>query len=215
MKEKQAIITLNYVKNNDELYILLRQICVTSIRDYARRMNVDFVLMNNNNDRYDGTFNQLQCLDYLDYYEKILYLDGDCYVPKSFNIDILYRNYANLIGTQKKNKEDWLYIERDDCYLVYSFVIFCINRDMRHYFLTRRENRIDLCEEIYINKVIKNNCLDKFTYNLPYILDSKFFPKKIKNNKIYHFICNNMKTKFYRDILIKEMKEMLRRQKRV
>ena len=104
MKEKQAIITLNYVKNNDELYILLRQICVTSIRDYARRMNVDFVLMNNNNNRYDGTFNQLQCLDYLDYYEKILYLDGDCYVPKSFNIDILYRNYANLIGTQKKKQ---------------------------------------------------------------------------------------------------------------
>lgn len=59
-----------------------RCICAIYSRDYAKRINVDFILMNKNNDRMHNTWNQLQFLDYLKYYDRIAYIDGDCYIPK-------------------------------------------------------------------------------------------------------------------------------------
>ena len=205
---KQAIITLNYVKNNDELYTLLRQVCVTSIRDYARRMNVDFILMNNNNDGYDGTFNQFQCLDYLDYYDKIMYIDGDCYIPKFFNTNILTKIDINSIGISPKNRNDWYYIEKIDCWSIYAFIIFCVHRNMRHYYLSCKEDRENRYEEIFLNIAIQRNQLESCIYDLSYIQDSKFFPKQIKTNKIYHFRCNDKDVKLYRDLLIKNLKQL-------
>ena len=82
MLEKLAIATLNYGYKENKWYQYMRDVFVSSIRDYAKRINVDFILMNNNNNRFIGTWNQLQFLDYLSYYDRIAYIDGDCYIPK-------------------------------------------------------------------------------------------------------------------------------------
>ena len=205
MIEKCAIISLNYIINNDELYTLLREICVHSIMKYAKRMSVDFILMNNNNNEYQGTSNQLQCIDYLFYYDKILYVDGDCYIPKNFNTHILNKIDNNVIGTTISR--DSPFIVEDNCYLKYRFVIFCIHKNMSHWFSTDKNNLIDLYEEIYINKIIQSNNLN--IKNLPYIHDIKYVPTRISNNTIYHFICNNKKrTHFYRNLIIKNIKKL-------
>lgn len=95
---KYAVITLNFILNNDELYSLLRQVCVPSIRAYAKRMRYDFILMNNNTDKYTFKTKQLQCLDFLDYYDKILYIDGDCYIHKLFCIDLFNKTRNKNMG---------------------------------------------------------------------------------------------------------------------
>ena len=82
MLEKLAIATLNYGYKENKWYQYMRDVFVPSIRDYAKRINVDFILMNKNNDRMCDTWNQLQFLDYLKYYDRIAYIDGDCYIPK-------------------------------------------------------------------------------------------------------------------------------------
>ena len=109
---KYLIISLNYINNNNELYTLLRQVCIPSIKDYAKRMNIDFVLMNNNNAKYIGTGNQLQCIEYLDYYDKIMYLDGDCYIPKSFNVNLVDYVNNNEIGMLRALSP--LYLKKQD-----------------------------------------------------------------------------------------------------
>ena len=133
MQEKQAIITLNYIINNDELYSLLRQVCVPSIRAYAKRMNIDFILMNNNNNIYNSKNKQLQCLEYLNYYDKILYIDGDCYIPKLFNINMFNRmnnncKSNNYIG-MSKNLFPTYHI-KGNCHIYYPFVILLVDKVM-------------------------------------------------------------------------------------
>ena len=201
---KQAIITLNYVKNNDELYTLLRQVCVTSIRDYAKRMDIDFILMNNNNDRYDGTVNQFQCLEYLDYYDKIMYIDGDCYIPKLFNINILDMVNMNEIGLSKI-LQPYDYNDIYDCYIKYPFVILVITKNTRNIFKPYLKNITiitDKYEEILLNKIMQS-CEDKIAY-LPYFKTYYFIP--LRHDIICHLLCNKNNIHKYKKILIDKLK---------
>lgn len=98
MLEKLAIATLNYGYEENKWYQYMRDVFVPSIRDYAKRINVDFILMNKNNDRMCDTWNQLQFLDYLKYYDRVMYIDGDFYIPKYFTYNYFEHTPTDKIG---------------------------------------------------------------------------------------------------------------------
>ena len=98
MSEKLAIVTLNYGYEENKWYKYMRDVFVPSIRNYAKRINVDFILMNKNNDRLVDTWNQLQFLDYLKYYDRVMYIDGDFYIPKYFTYNYFEHTPTNKIG---------------------------------------------------------------------------------------------------------------------
>ena len=200
---KYLIISLNYINNNNELYTLLRQVCIPSIKDYAKRMNIDFVLMNNNNAKYIGTGNQLQCIEYLDYYDKIMYLDGDCYIPKSFNVNLLDYVNNNEIGMLRALSP--LYLKKQDCFINYPFVIFIIGKINKNLFISNDKDRKNKKEEIFINKIIDKNKKLIYVRDIPYIISRYLIPKY--NDKICHLLCNDEKIEKYKPILINQLKK--------
>lgn len=213
MKEKQAIITLNYIINNDELYSLLRQICVASIRDYAKRMDIDFILMNNVNSRYDRTSNQLQCLEYLDYYDKIMYLDGDCYVPKLFNVNILDYVDEHEIGMQEAQKP-YDYDDRYDCYIKYLFVILVVNKYTREFLIDYKYKHYTILnqyEEIYLNKILQSITNKLQVHDLPFLRTYYFIPKR--HDTICHLWCNKTEMYRYKEFLINSLKKVILKNK--
>ena len=105
----------------------MREVFIPSIKDYAKRINVDFILMNNNNSKYYNTWNQLQFMDYLDYYDRVMYIDGDCYVPKLFR-----SNFFNKIDKCKIGLYKTPLIRVPQC--IYTFTMMIINNKNRQYF---------------------------------------------------------------------------------
>ena len=156
MQEKQAIITLNYGYNENMWYKYMREIFIPSIKDYARRIQVDFILMNNNNNKYYNTWNQLQFLEYLDYYDRVMYIDGDCYIPKTF-----YYNYFNKVQQIKiaVSKDTFIKYPLPLQYLCnLSFIVMLLNNQNRYFYYSLP----NIFEQ---KKYIKHNCF----YNLSQI----------------------------------------------
>lgn len=126
MQEKQAIITLNYGYETNAWYKYMREVFVPSIQQYAKRINVDFILMNNNNEKYYKTWNQLQFMDYLDYYDRVMYIDGDCYIPKLFR-----QNFFNKIEKDKIGLYENTRAIEPQCNVV--FIAMLLNRTNRQF----------------------------------------------------------------------------------
>lgn len=126
MQEKQAIITLNYGYKTNMWYKYMRDLFIPSILQYAKRINVDFILMNNNNSKYFDTWNQLQFLEYLDYYDRVMYIDGDCYIPKLFR-----HNFFNKVDKAKIAAYKNVLAKKPLCNLV--FIILLIGKTNRKY----------------------------------------------------------------------------------
>ena len=176
---------MNYVKNNDSLYLTLREICVTSIKEYAKRLSVDFILMNNNNDRYDNKWNQLQSIEYLKYYDRIMYIDGDCYIPKYFNKNVFNLTKENEIGALVNINGYVNYIftilsKSIHQIILDDFNIMGFNNIIQHF-----SN-----EEIFLNYIINKNKL--VVKNLP-ICDTRNIYSCLENisnkNLILHLLC--------------------------
>lgn len=121
MQEKQAIITLNYGYEINAWYKYMREVFIPSIKDYAKRINVDFILMNNNNNKYYNTWNQLQFMDYLDYYDRVMYIDEDCYIPKLFRY-----NFFNKVDNDKIGLYEYITPKVKQCNLL--FIIMILNK---------------------------------------------------------------------------------------
>ena len=127
MQEKQAIITLNYGYETNAWYKYMREVFIPSIKDYAKRINVDFILMNNNNSEYYNTWNQLQFLEYLDYYDRVMYIDGDCYISKFNKLNFFKIVSFDEIGLYKD-----IFAKNPMCNNV--FIIMVIDKLNRIYF---------------------------------------------------------------------------------
>ena len=125
--EKLAIATLNYGYKKDKWYKYLRDQFIPSIRDYAKRINADFILMNNNNNRFIGTWNQLQFLDYLSYYDRIVYIDGDCYIPK-----YCYHNFFNNVPTNNIGLYEYVSAKIKQCNR--TFVVMVLDKQYKNLF---------------------------------------------------------------------------------
>jgi hypothetical protein len=96
-KNKTAIITLNF--GELKFYKFLLDFAIPTMKDYADRIGSDFILMKDKPEKYNGTWNQLQCLEYLDYYDRICYFDGDIFINDKFNtniFDIVPENYIGM-----------------------------------------------------------------------------------------------------------------------
>ena len=126
MQEKRAIITLNYGYKTNIMYKYMREVFIPSIRDYARRIQVDFILMNNNNSKYYDTWNQLQFMDYLDYYDRVMYIDGDCYIPKYF-----YCNFFEIVPHDKIGIPLDTIINNEICNA--AFIVMIIGKQNSYY----------------------------------------------------------------------------------
>ena len=210
MQEKQAIITLNYGYNKNMWYKYMREIFIPSIKDYAKRINVDFILMNNNNNKYFDTWNQLQFLEYLDYYDRVMYIDGDCYIPKLFRHNF-FNIPNNKIGLYKKQLP-----ETFQCNTV--FVIMITQVQYKLYFTLptyheqqykyekfsnvpcimgkyRKDDNCRVREECYVNECINTHNLHPKIYYLTHL---KTTPHNYRLNKkmiydesyIYHIQLN-------------------------
>ena len=157
MQEKQAIITLNYGYETNAWYKYMREVFIPSIQQYAKRINVDFILMNNNNEKYYKTWNQLQFMDYLDYYDRVMYIDGDCYIPINFRINFFNKINFENIGIYKNTNP-----LVSQCNLIFVVVILSyINRqfftpppvNVQNYKYQRNSDFI-----CFMGKLLKNSC---------------------------------------------------------
>ena len=156
MQEKQAIITLNYGYETNAWYKYMREVFIPSIQQYAKRISVDFILMNNKNNRFYDTWNQLQFTEYLDYYDRVMYIDGDCYIPKLFR-----QNFFNKIEKEKIGLYENTKAIEPQCNLV--FIAMLLNKSNRHYLTPppvyeqkhKWESKDSMC---YFGKPIYNAC---------------------------------------------------------
>ena len=230
MQEKQAIITLNYGYETNMWYKYMREVFIPSIKDYAKRINVDFILMNNNNSKYYNTWNQLQFMDYLDYYDRVMYIDGDCYISKFNKLNFFKIVSFDEIGLYKD-----IFAKNPICNNV--FIVMVIDKSNRIYFTplpsvydqkhkweisseyicSFGRRMIDACygdEECYINECIYLHKLkNKITHliNLKSIEYSPFLTKNMMSNKtdlIFHIKLQSTKIilsndKFYKVIMNK------------
>ena len=194
MQEKQAIITLNYGYETNMWYKYMREVFIPSIRDYAKRINVDFILMNNNNSKYYNTWNQLQFTEYLDYYDRVMYIDGDCYIPKFKKINYFDKVDFNKIGIYKN-----IYAPVYQCHS--SFILMLLSK-INRYFLTpppvceqkhkwsnesdyicpMGKNMLNACytnEECFINECI-------YRYNIYYKLE---YLTNLKSREVDFYSC--------------------------
>ena len=211
MIEKQAIITLNYGYETNIWYKYMRKVFIPSIRNYSKRIHADFILMNDNNDRYFHTWNQLQLLEYLDYYDRVMYIDGDCYIPKTFRY-----NFFNVVPHDNIGLFENTEPIEHQCNLV--FIVMLLSKINRIYFTPppvneqkyKRTGKYNYCsfgkplefacygrEECYINECInKYNIKYKIKY-LSYLKNdneqtflSNYNISKFKLNNIFHINLN-------------------------
>ena len=210
MQEKQAIITLNYGYETNAWYKYMREVFIPSIRDYARRIQVDFILMNNNNNKYFDTWNQLQFMDYLDYYDRVMYIDGDCYIPKLFRYNF-FNISSDKIGLYKKQ-----FPETYQCDMV--FVIMLVHAQYKLCFIPpiydeqkykyekfsnipcimgkyRKDDNCRVREECYINECVNKHNLKANIYYLTHLKTAPhnyWLNKKMIHDEsnIYHIQLN-------------------------
>lgn len=235
MQEKQAIITLNYGYEINAWYKYMREVFIPSIRDYAKRINVDFILMNNNNSKYYNTWNQLQFMDYLDYYDRVMYIDGDCYVPKFNKLNFFEEVESDKIGVYKN-----IFAKISQCHS--TFVSMVLNTNNTRYFTPPPSiyeqktkwiesskyicplgrNMLNACyadEECFINECIYiQNIYDKLVYltnlksrGIDY--QSRFLTTSMildKKGHIYHFQLSSIFNKqVYQEVKFNELEKMI------
>ena len=236
MPEKIAIATLNYGYNKNLWYKYMRDMYIPSIRSYSKRINADFILMNNNNDRFIDTWNQLQFIEYLNYYDRVMYIDGDCYIPKYFNYNFFNNVTKNNIGLYQNIVPEVL-----EC--KYTFVIMILDNFSKKYFTPPPVNEQkhkweniseyvclmgkpikDSCyqrEECYINECINRYKLhDKIT-KLEIVLKIKTSYLSVltqsmvfdKSNKYIYHAKNSERCVFFQNKLNKNLMNVLTNRK--
>lgn len=225
--EKLAIATLNYGYKEDKWYKYLRDQFIPSICDYAKRINVDFILMNDNNGRFTGTWNQLQFLDYLNYYDRIVYIDGDCFIPKFFRY-----NFFNVVPYNNIGLYENIFSEVKQCNHV--FIVMVLNKYDRYLFTPPPVNMqkikysetsgyicpigipiIKRCyqrEECYINECINHHKLKKYITHLAN-LKTKYYGYFLtsamiydKSNCFYHIKSSEINNKL-KEVLTKSISQ--------
>ena len=199
MPEKIAIATLNYGYKENKWYKYLRDQFIPSIRDYAKRINADFILMNNNNNRFIGTWNQLQFLDYLSYYDRIAYIDGDCYIPK-----YCYHNFFNNVPTNNIGLYEYVFSEIKQCNN--TFVVMVLDKQYKNLFapppVSEQENKyISYKGFCLMGKQIDN------IHNRCYQREECYINECINRYKLNKFITHltNLKTKYHNYFLTSSM----------
>ncbi len=97
---KECICTLHYNLNNSKYYKFLYDYAIPTIRDYANRINKDFIILDPDFNRYNGIWNQLRCFDLLDKYDRVLYIDGDHFIENQMNLDLFSLLDIDQIGME-------------------------------------------------------------------------------------------------------------------
>jgi lipopolysaccharide biosynthesis glycosyltransferase len=107
---RKAIYTLNIPNRKNEIF----DVCVNSVREYAKRIGVDFIernsiqdhRMSNKNDYENIIMEKFYIYTLLRYYDRILYLDADILIKKDapdIFKDYSDENYAYLYNEVKFN----------------------------------------------------------------------------------------------------------------
>src|SRR5574344_904363 len=112
-----AIITLNFGYKDNFYYRFLKDHIVPTIKDYANRIDTDFICMDRKPEKYNGTWNQLQFLEYFDIYDNIMYIDGDCFIPNNYNLNVFDIYDKNYIYCEK------LIHTKNICHNIFSYCI--------------------------------------------------------------------------------------------
>lgn len=189
----------------------MRNYFIPTIKEYAKRVKCDFILMNDYNARFYKTWNQLQCLEYLRYYDRILYIDGDIYIPKKNHVNFFNEVPYGKIGLYRVAKAPKIKCCK------YTFVALLIDKNSLRYILpiTQKlpsynyqkllfDNKVlDKCmlgislkyscylnEECWLNEQIyRNKSFDKITY-LSHLVDEPYI--YLKFNKLINDMGGNI-----------------------
>ena len=146
--------TLNYGYETYPLYKFFRTYFIPTIKNYSERINSDFVLLDDSGSKYYGTWNQLKCFDLLEKYDRVLYFDGDCFIPKNFNINFFDKVEYGKIGTEISNQNNSI--------CRYAFFVMLIDRENKKYFSNFNVS-LEKQKELN-NKNINNYCNTKKYY---------------------------------------------------
>lgn len=223
---KYCVCTLHFNDYNNKYYSFLKEYAIPTIEAYAKRVGADFVLLDKNTEIYRGSWNQLRCLELLDSYDKIMYIDGDCFISESFSENIFDKVPYGCIGMEKHpNKEE-------PCNNIFSILV--IGNEYRGLFTSvvpKKEHQVKSTypcmfgvdvkctkqadnarlqrEECLINQIIYKNKLNNKVIDMheyfvndiehatPYIYNNGMSKRYYMFTKLLKLTKNNDKIKYY------------------
>lgn len=186
MSIKLCIYTFNYGKTIDSNPCY--RLCSDSQKSYAYKVGADFLMRTEfhcekqvepvKHFNYNLMPDKFYIRDLLDYYDRVLYVDGDVFIKKNaddifkeLNKDFVYMRNEAFNGVEypsqiDKIKGDIEWTKTDSRYDFYNAGVILVNRNQQYLFNFNKEEYCyfeDLpliCDQPYLNWIIQN-------YNVP------------------------------------------------